>query len=203
MRRSDRWSFIVLGIGVAAVLGGVQLAGMLDDTPDLPGAESEFCPDSPGEEARSDTVYRDTAEAYRGNGPHPVALNVGQADVEQMDLPDGWMPGKNDTSPRPQLVACVYPDAATTPHKVRECRYTHNLNAQATSKYAVRVSLMKAAYVFRLYEAKTAKPVGRFQVPGEDACPATYTTNQGEAIPQGPDPAKLRTSLRPYVERAA
>ncbi|WP_285580479.1 hypothetical protein [Actinoallomurus iriomotensis] len=197
MRRSDRWAFFGLGVGVIAILGGVELSGRLDDSPAPLAPVSEFCPDRPTGVARSDTHYRQAAGAYRGNGPHPVDLNLRYAKVGQVEIPDRWKPGSEDTPPRPQLVACVYQDVPAKAHKTDTCIYSRSLNVPVA---ATKVALFKAEYVFQLFEAKAAKPVGRIQVPGAESCPGTVEVNS-RAVFQEPDTKKLRAALRPYVER--
>lgn len=199
VRRSDRWALIGLGVGVIAILGGVELSGRLDDSPAPSAPVSEFCPDRPTGVARSDTRYRETADAYRGNGPHPVDLNLRYAKVGQVEIPDQWKPGAQDTPPRPQLVACVYQDVPAKPHKTNICLYSRSLNASVATK---KVALFKTGYVFQLFEAKTAEPVGRIQVPGAESCPGSVEVNS-RAVFQEPDTKKLHATLRPYVEHPA
>jgi hypothetical protein len=67
---------------------------------------------------------------------------------------------------------------------------------------ARRVELFEAEYVFQLFEAKTAKPVGQLQVPGAESCPGSVEVNS-RTVFQEPDTKKLRAALRPYVERSA
>lgn len=202
MRRSDRWAFAVLGVGVAAVLGGIQLAGMLDDPPAPPASESEFCPEHPGGRARSDTRYVERGEPYQGDGPHPVALNLRYAQVEDVDIPDQWKPGQDGSSPAPQLVACVYQDTAGPRKELRECLYWHFLGTAIDPEHATKVALLKTSYIVQLYEAETAKPVGRINVPGAESCPTAYKVGSGDTIRQEPDTKKLQAALRPHIERS-
>ncbi|GLZ08117.1 hypothetical protein Acsp03_55830 [Actinomadura sp. NBRC 104412] len=202
VRRSDRWSFIALGVGIAAILGGVQVAAILDEPPAAPRPTSEFCPDGPTGAARTDTGYRDEAEPYRGAGPHRVAVDWSSAPDGRAELPEQWNAGMAADGPKPRLVACVYQESVGTSGKVRDCLYTgHSLNVRADPEEATKVPLLKARYVVRLYEAKTAKPVGLLQVPGGPACPSTYTKGSGGSLFQEPDTKELRAALRPYVER--
>ncbi|MFI0452807.1 hypothetical protein [Actinomadura sp. 6N118] len=209
MRKSDRWSFVALGIGVAVILGGVQLFAMLDDPPAPPPApKPAFCPDNPTRGARSGTSYEEVAAPYQGKGPHPVELVLMQEDVEQIDLPLAWKPGLNDGPPKVQVVACVYQNMVRSPEKRPTCLYSHlpghlshSLRTQRDLSKAIKVSLLKARYAFQLYEAKTAKPLGRFEVAGAKHCPAQYRLNTGGVIAQEPDEEGLRKALRPYVER--
>jgi hypothetical protein len=66
-----------------------------------------------------------------------------------------------------------------------------------------KISLLKASYIFEIYEAKTAKPLGRFTVPGDEACPGSVKADDRTFIGQAPDAAKLSKALRPYTERTA
>ncbi|XRQ07256.1 hypothetical protein ACN3XK_63875 [Actinomadura welshii] len=202
MRRSDRWAFAVLGVGVAAILGGVQVAGMVDDRPAPLASVSEFCPERPGGSARADTRYAEDGDPYRGGGPHPVAFNLRYARVGSVDVPDQWKPGQDGAPPGPQLVACVYQDTAGPREEVRECLYTHSLGAPVDPDRATKVGLLTASYIVQLYEAETAEPVGRMDVPGAESCPAVYKTGSGGAILQEPDAKKLQATLRPHVERS-
>ncbi|MGI5206702.1 hypothetical protein ACQEU6_34650 [Spirillospora sp. CA-108201] len=201
MRSSDRWAFIVLGIGIAAVLGGVQLSAMLDDSPDPPAPQSDFCPARAGGAARSDTDYKESGRPYRGDGPHPVEFNLRYSRPGEVDIPEQWKPGRDGTPPGPQLVACAY-DGSGPAKKTDTCQYSYTWNAQVTPKHTTKVSLLQAAYIYQLYEATTSKPVGRIQVPGSASCPMTYTAGSGEVVYQEPDAEKLRRVLRPYVERS-
>ncbi|TDE36422.1 hypothetical protein [Actinomadura sp. 6K520] len=203
MRRSDRWAFAVLGVGVAATLGGVQLAAMLDDPPTPLAAESEFCPERPGGAAQSDTGYAESGEPYRGGGPHPVAFNLRYAEVGNVDVPDRWKPGQDGSPPGPQLVACVYQDTSDSRDELRECLYTHSLGSPVDPDKATKVSLLKASYIVQLYEAATAKPVARINVPGAESCPAVHEANDSSGVIfEEPDTKKLRAALRPHIERS-
>lgn len=208
MRKSDRWSFVALGIGVAVILGGVQLFAMLDESPaPRPAPKFAFCPDNPTGGARPGTNYEEVAAPYQGKGPHPVELVLMQEDVDQIDLPLAWKPGPNDGPPKVQVVACVYQNMARSPEKRPTCLYSpvpghlYSLRTQRDLSRAVKVSLLKARYVFQLYEAKTAKPLGRFEVAGAKHCPTQYRLNTGGVIAQEPDEEGLRKALRHYVER--
>lgn len=202
MRRSDRWAFAVLGVGVVATLGGIQLAAMLDDSSAPPVPESEFCPERPGDKARSGTRYAEMGEPYRGDGPHPVAFNLRYAEVGDVDVPASWKPGQDGAPPGLQLVACVYQDAAVPRKEVRDCLYWHFLGTPVDPDHATKVSLLKASYVVQLYEAQTAKPVDRIRVPGAELCPTVYKADSGGTIFQEPDAKKLQAALRPYIERS-
>ncbi|MBW8481695.1 hypothetical protein [Actinomadura parmotrematis] len=195
MRRSDRWAFGILGAGVVAILGGIELAGRLDDAPAPPAPVAEFCPEKAGGAARSDTRYREDAAPYQGAGPHPVALGLRYAgDVE---VPDGW------DAARPQLVACLYREGPARPQVVRTCLYSYVQGVPVDPEKAVKVALMRTGYTVQVYEARTARPVGRASVAGGGACPARHAAGSGGAVAEAPDAAGLRAALRPYVERAA
>ncbi|GAA0563605.1 hypothetical protein GCM10009546_27320 [Actinomadura livida] len=134
MRRSDRWAFAVLRVGVAATLGGVQLAAMLDAPPTPLAAESEFCPERPGGAARPDTGYAESGEPYRGGRPHPVAFNLRYAEVGNVDVPDRWKPGQDGSPPGPQLVACVYQDTADSRRSTRRTTPAASLSKNPTPR---------------------------------------------------------------------
>ncbi|TDC75452.1 hypothetical protein [Actinomadura sp. 7K507] len=197
MRRSDRWAFAVLGVGVAATLGGVQLAGMLDDPSTPLASEYEFCPERPGGGARSDTRYGERGEPYRGDGPHPVALNLRYAQVGNVDVPDQWKSGEGGAPPGPQLVACVYQDTTVPQKEIRECLYWHSLGTPVDPDHATKVSLLKASYVVHLYEAESAEPVGRIDAPGAESCPAVYKADSGGTIFKNPIPRNSRRPCAP------
>lgn len=204
MRRSDRWAFILGGVGLVVILGGVQVVAWLDDSPAPPAPESEFCPDRPNGAARSETGYRETAEPYRGNGPHPVHLDLRHAEIGQVDIPDRWKAGSDGAQPKARLIACVYRDDTTPPQEIRTCLYSHYVHSPdfpVDTRNAQKVPLLKAGYLIGLYEAKTAKPVGRIQVPGADRCPMYYRVDSGGTVFQEPDTRKLHAALRPYIER--
>ncbi|MEV0663108.1 hypothetical protein ACIBI3_08225 [Actinomadura luteofluorescens] len=218
MRKSDRVAWWTFGIGVVAVLGGVQLIGMMTDPPPPepppPGTEDLFCPRAPAGKARNDTYFRESAEPYRGKGPHAVRVlfvgaNTGEGAGE---LPRRWTASDEtsdtDARPKPQLVACGYQVLSGT-RESRVCAYVPdfiarlNLQLSDTTRPAdtTKISLVKAAYVFAIYEAKTAKPLGSVKVPGDDACPGKVELDDRAYIGQSPDAAKLRKALSPYAER--
>ncbi|GAA3955040.1 hypothetical protein GCM10023085_41880 [Actinomadura viridis] len=205
MRRSDRWAFILGGVGLVVILGGVQVVAWLDDSPALPAPESEFCPDRPNSAARSGTGYRETAEPYRGDGPHPVRLDLRHAEVGQVDIPDRWEAGSGGAQPKPRLIACVYRDDTIPPQEIRTCLYSSYVHAPdlpVDARKARKVQLLKAGYLIGLYEAKTAEPVIRIQVPGDAQCPGRIRADSGDAVFQEPDTRKLHAALRPYIERS-
>ncbi|KAB2337995.1 hypothetical protein [Actinomadura rudentiformis] len=207
MRKSDRWSFIALAIGVVVILGGVQVFAMLDDPPEpSPAPKLGFCPDGPAGGARSGTGYEEVAAPYQGKGPHPVELVLMQDDVERIELPLDWKPGPGDGPPKVQIVACVYQDVIRSSGKRRTCLYSRvpghlRYPTQTDPSNAIKVSLLEVRYVFQVYEAKTAKPLGRFEVAGAKSCPFQYRLNSGGVIAQEPDEDGVRKALRPYVER--
>lgn len=218
MRRSDRIAWWAFGIGVVGVFGGVGVIGMLADPPPpeppSPASVDEFCPPEPVGKARSDTYFKEIAEPYRGKGPHPVRLlfvdtNTGE---DADGLPSRWAANDevSDTGVRPkvQLVACGYQDRAGT-RETRVCEYVpesiarlyRQLSGRARPENTTKIALLKASYVFEIYEAKTARPLGRFGVPGGQACPGSVKLDDRASIGQAPDAAKLRKALRPYAER--
>ncbi|MFC9976629.1 hypothetical protein ACFVH6_37595 [Spirillospora sp. NPDC127200] len=208
MRTSDRWAFVCLVVGVAVILGAVQLSAMLDKPPEALAPEADFCPDRPGGAAHPETGYKETAAPYRGGGPHPVALVPMDADIGGLDIPATWKAA--GAAPKVQLVGCVYQDiVASKAEKGRTCSYSalpahlgYQLRSRSDrSSKVVEVSLLEARYTVGVYEAGSAKQVGRFTVPGAAACPSRYKLDSGGVIAQEPDPGKLRAALRPYVER--
>ncbi|MFG2007157.1 hypothetical protein ACGFNU_49210 [Spirillospora sp. NPDC048911] len=219
MRKSDRWSFVVLGVGVVVILGGVQVAAMLDESsPPLP-SRSGFCPLQSTGAARTGTDYEEAADPYQGNGPHPLDLVLMHDNVKddvKVDLPAAWRPGPADGPPRVQLVACGYQDMVHPQPKKREtCLYSHKPSpryllytdrdppTKSDLAKAVKVSLLETRYVFQVYEATTAKPLGRFEVAGKKYCPTWYELDSGGVISQEPDTEGIRKALRLYVERIA
>ncbi|MBO2455172.1 hypothetical protein J4573_49360 [Actinomadura barringtoniae] len=214
MRRSDRIAWWAFGIGIVAILGGVQAVGMLDDPapPQSPSPASvdQFCPPEPVGKARSDTYFNRIAEPYRGKGPHAVSLRFADADTGDYSegLPARWEANETGVKPKPQLVACAYQDTAGS-RETRVCEYVPESTARLYSQLAgstrpkntTKISLMKASYLFEIYEAKTAKPLGRFQIPGDHACPKTVKLDDRALIGQAPDAVELHNALRPYAER--
>ncbi|MDL4816532.1 hypothetical protein [Actinomadura opuntiae] len=209
MRRSDRiawWAF-----GIVVILGGVAVSGMLADPPPRePASVDEFCPPQPTGKARDDTSFKETADPYRGRGPHAVKLLFADANTGEGadELPSRWQVGDTDVKPKAQLVACGYQDTAGT-RETRVCEYVPEttarlywqLSGSTRPKNTTKISLLKASYVFEIYEAKTAKPLGRFEVPGDEACPWSVKLDDRTSIEQAPDASKLRKALRPYAER--
>ncbi|MEU5879395.1 hypothetical protein [Spirillospora sp. NPDC047279] len=191
---------------MAAILGGVQLAAMLDDPPDLPEPKSGFCPAQRNGTARAGTLYEETSAPYEGQGPHPVDVVPADSAVQRVELPRAWRPGADDAPPKAQLVACVYQNTAYGTNE-RQCLYSHlpsslTYSLSDTSDLgagAVKVTLLKTSYAVRVYQAKTARPVGSFDMPGAASCPARYKADSGGIIAQEPDPERLRVGLRPYV----
>ncbi|WP_433476322.1 hypothetical protein ACQPZP_04280 [Spirillospora sp. CA-142024] len=218
MRRSDRIAWWTFGIGIVVIFGGVGVFGMLADPPPpeppTPDSVDKFCPPEPVGKARGDTYFKEIAEPYRGKGPHAVRLlfvdtNTGE---DTGELPARWAAsdeaGDADGKRRAQLVACGYQNTAGT-RETRVCEYVPEsiarldwqLSGRTRHKDTTKISLLKASYVFELYEAKTAKPLGRFTVPGDEACPGRAKLDDRTFIGQAPDAAKLRKALRPYAER--
>jgi hypothetical protein len=215
MRRSDRIAWWALGLGIVVIFGGVGVFGMLADSPaPLPASVDKFCSPEPVGKARGDTEFKEIAEPYRGQGPHAVRLLfVGTNTGEDADeLPSRWAASDEvsatDDKPKVQLVACGYQDTAGT-QETRVCEYLPDpiarfhwqLPGRTRPENTTKVSLLKASYVFEIYEAKTARPLGRFTVPGDEACPAKVKLDDRAFIGQAPDAAKLRKALRPYAER--
>jgi hypothetical protein len=217
MRRSDRIAWWAFGTGVVVILGGVEVSGRLaDPPPPEPVSVDRFCPPEPAGKARGDTYLKEIAEPYRGKGPHAVRLlfvdtNTGQ---DAGELPSRWAAsdGVSDTDAKPKvrLVACGYQTTAGT-RETRVCEYVpestarlyRRLSGRTRPRQTTKISLLKASYVFEIYEAKTAKPLGRFTVPGDEACPGSVKADDRTSIGQAPDAAKLRKALRPYAERTA
>lgn len=214
MRRSDRIAWWAFGIGIVVIFGGVQVSGMLADPPPpeppSPASVDKFCPPEPVGKARSDTRFKEIAEPYWGKGPHAVWLlfvntNTGE---DANELPSRWEVSDTNAKPKAQLVACGYQDRAGA-RETRVCEYVpeptarlySQLSGHTRPKYTTKISLLKVSYVFEIYEAKTAKPLGRFKVPGDEACPGSVKLDNRAFIGQAPDAAKLRKALRPYAER--
>jgi hypothetical protein len=218
MRSSDRIAWWAFGIGIIVIFGGVGVVGMMADPPPpeppSPASVDRFCPSEPGGKARSDTYFKESAESYRGKGPHTVRLmfvdaNTGEdADV----LPSRWAASDevSDTGVKAQaqLVACGYQDRAGE-REIRVCEYVsesvarlyRQLSGRTRPKNTTKISLLEASYTFEIYEAKTARPLGRFKVPGDQACPGSVKLDGRTVIGQAPNAAKLRKALRPYAER--
>ncbi|MGW2313269.1 hypothetical protein [Actinomadura luteofluorescens] len=217
MRRSDRIAWWTFGIGIVAVFGGVGVAGMLADPPPLeppsPHTMDMFCPTEPGGRARADTYFKEIAGPYRGKGPHAVRLLFVNANTgeDTGEFPSGWTADDGgsdaDAKPRVQLVACGYQETA---QETRVCEYVPEsvarldwqLSGRTGARDTTKIPLLKASYVFEIYEARTARPLGRFTVPGDAACPGSVELDDRASIGQEPHAAKLRKALRPYVERA-
>lgn len=217
MRRSDRIAWWTFGIGIVVVFGGIGVVGMLADPPPpeppSPNTVDLFCPQEPVGKARGDTYFNEVAEPYRGNGPHAVRLLYVNANTgeDADELPSRWTAddGGSDAGAKPkvQLVACGYQD---TGRETRVCEYLpesvarlhRQLSERPGALGTTKISLLKASYVFEVYEAKTARPLGRFTVPGDAACPESVKLDDRASIGQPPDAAKLRKALRPYAERA-
>ncbi|MFD0852836.1 hypothetical protein ACFQ07_11400, partial [Actinomadura adrarensis] len=156
--------------------------------------------------ARPDTEYRERAEPYRGGGPHRVEVNARYAPKADLELPAQWTADLISGGPRPRLVACVYQESVGTRKKLDDCLYTHlGMGAQRLSrvdpKHATKVALLKARYIIGLYEATTARPIDRIEVPGDELCPSQYEVDSGGSVFDLPDMKKLHAALRPYVER--
>jgi hypothetical protein len=211
MRRSDRIAWWTLGIGIIVIFGGLGVFGMLTDPPQpFPAPVDKFCPPQPVGTARGDTDFKETADPYRGKGPHPVKLQF--VDIisgeDAGELPSRWQAGDAGEKPKAQLVACGYQDRAGT-RETRVCEYVPEYTANmywqlpghTRPENIIKIPLLKASYVFEIYEAKTAKPLGRFTVPGDQACPGSVKRDNRTFIGQAPDAAKLRKVLRPYAER--
>lgn len=214
MRRLDRISWWAFGVGLVVIFGGVAISGMLADPPPpeppSPASMDEFCPPEPVGKARGDTYFKEIAEPYWGKGPHAVRLLFVDTNTSEDadELPSRWGVSDTDVKSKTQLVACGYQDMAGT-RKTRVCEYVPGSAARlywqgsgrTRPQYTTKIEVLKASYVFEIYEAKTARPLGRFTVPGDEACPFSVTLDGRTVIGQAPDAAKLRKALRPYVER--
>lgn len=191
-----------------------MLADPPPPVPPSPASVDEFCPPEPVGKARGDTYFKEIAELYRGKGPHAVRLlfvdtNTGE---DADELPSRWAASgegsDTDVRPKVQLVACGYQDRSGS-RETRICEYVpesvarleRRLSGRTRPKGTTKISLLKASYVFEIYEAKTARPLGRFRVPGEEACPGSVELDHRTFIGQAPDAARLRETLRPYAER--
>lgn len=219
MRRSDRIAWWAFGIGLVVIFGGVGVFGMLagppPPVPPSPASVNVFCPSEPVGKARGDTYFKEIAEPYWGKGPHAVTLMFvdTRTGEDAAELPSRWEANDEasatDVKRKVQLVGCGYQDMTGT-RETQVCEYLpeqiarlhRQLPGSTRPENPTKISLLRASYVFEIYEAKTAKPLGRFKVPGDKECPGTVKLDDQTSIGQAPDAAKLRKALRPYAERA-
>lgn len=190
MRRSDKISFAVLGIGICAVLGSIAIIGQKSAPPDT---LADLCPAEATGEPNSVDLEADPAP-YQGPGPHPVLLHPNPDGV-----PAKWRSADESSI---QLVACVY--SKVTDQRVKTCDYNtvdYNTVGQRW--------LMRTEYTTTVYEAKTSKKIGQFRTADDGKCPYTimerYTpgeeTPDSGTVAASADNDALVAALRPYVER--
>jgi hypothetical protein len=169
--------------------------GGFDNLTSKPPADP--CPvDAPDGEVRHDSTYADKAAPYAGPGPHPVVMGPAEDfGLSAPTFPAGWGPG--DDPLKAQLVVCEYFDS--TGPVVDTCVY----------EGGHRFELAQASYVYRVFEARTAKPVTEFTLHASDGGCSEYAwvSGEGSSEPEATTymevfSVDLENALRPFVEPA-
>jgi hypothetical protein len=205
---SRRWLPIVVPTLIVTVLAVVAVwaYGDFGHEPAAPAPKpalpSDPCPeDRPNGEVRQPNEYTDRAAPYTGTGPHLMVLveavpgvnHVYQGySVADRLLPAKWLAQSEDEKPRAQLIVCEY--AVSIGALVRTCEYIG----------ADPVRLLRAAYVYRVFEARTGKPVTEFTLDSGANCPPSIEVWNGGPPPQDMLQSTafddLKNALRPVVE---
>jgi hypothetical protein len=137
-------------------------------------------------------AYSPDSPPYTGPGPHRIALL--QSD-ETPKLPDAW---GSTPAHLMQLVVCENIDDAYKSVRVGSCSYDG-------TDGATTATVESARYIFRVYEARTARLVTSFTLKGatspSESCPGSAMNPS--SFFQLVKSADLVDRLRPLVEGAA
>ncbi|MEU3625307.1 hypothetical protein [Amycolatopsis coloradensis] len=174
------------------------------------GTPPAFCPTAQDSDATAETYeLPGRAAPYRGGAPHPLLVfDVRQieprdsaglrldGDMEDVTgetgLPPDWR-ATGATEPGIQLIVCQYRHGVGDGEEIGRCR-----NALFTT-----APVLAATFTYRVYEAATAKPLGRFDLPGTAYTCPEWMNRRSEQIPTyvlpKPDPAALAERLRPFA----
>ncbi|UMP05589.1 hypothetical protein [Amycolatopsis sp. EV170708-02-1] len=195
---------LVLGAGLVTGCGSPEPA----PPPELPCPVTPQAVEVTGPGQRDTVVSRDAAD-YRGPGPHPVlVVRVGGRKVagglsfglakegDIRDFPKAWSPPSIAVaSPGVRLVACRYLVERGTTRIDETCRYTGGYLQQFRT----------ARWAFRVWEAKTGRFVGGFDLVGKRAdCPPSVREQPSKDLEPGtarPEDREVIDGLRPFVEK--
>ena len=148
-------------------------------------------------QAQSPNNYTEESPPYIGVGPHPVALvrvppdrNIVRLALYQDHDPIMPMDWKASEDPsKAQLVVCQYLTSAKPGKTI--CHYVGD----------VKVSLLESKYIYRIYEAKTARLVAAFDLKGDSSCPSDILYDKVEPPAMIRQVGDLTHALRPFVTR--
>jgi hypothetical protein len=97
-----------------------------------------------------------------------------------------------------QLVVCEHLDETFRNRKVDTCTYTDSSDRKTSA------DLLSARYVYRVFEARTGRPLTRFSLRGSlNSCPGFVTGGPGGPYYQYVDSKDLVARLRPFIVGAA
>jgi hypothetical protein len=171
------------------------LAWLLPPRPTEPLLPDAPCPAELKGAVRTPTQYTGKAPPYQGAGPHLMrmveVLPEGNHDISfTLGWPQQWVADGDFYPARTQLVVCEY---AIERGAILECKY---------GAYVIRP--MRMNYVYRVYEARTAKFIKEFRIKTIGVCPYSITVRDGKVphdMREGRDYTALEKALRPLVER--
>lgn len=194
-------------VGVAVVVPRVAMRG--GPTPPKSLAANPCPTDRLGQQVRSPSTYTNKAPAYTGPVPHsvhphsvqviavsaPDASGAREANEIQSapDVPGDWQ--ASDGASDAQLVLCRF---LTEGASVKRCSFANDQGTAGTT------TLVKAAYTYQLYEARTARLLKRFQLAGTEDCPYSLSVKAGvlpKTVPRGIDDRKVADVIRSFVQR--
>ncbi|MEU0508313.1 MULTISPECIES: hypothetical protein [Amycolatopsis] len=203
---SRRW-LLVFPVLFALALVTLPLYGeaLFEDEPvssePAPVLPPNPCPvGRPDAEVRHPNAYTDRAAPYSGSGVHPVLfVNAGDG-VGDVGRPyDTWslrVPVEWDAEGEPesavQLIVCEY--AVSAGEVATTCTYGG----------AHEVDFLRTSYAYRVFEARTSRPVAEFTLESGDVCPSSVSADNGGRpdyrMLQSPREEDLVNALRPLVE---
>jgi hypothetical protein len=158
------------------------------------------CPDTVDGEPKHPTEYTNRAAPYTGPGPHSMELVAPVTDVDGIHqyhsvddrlLPSEWLVYDDEDKWDLQLFVCEYAVAAG--YVKDSCQYIPQIFVQ----------LVPATYRYRVFEARTAKPVKEFTLESGNGCPGSIQLWNGEAparILESVEFDVLENALRPIVD---
>lgn len=217
-------------IGVAAIttlvaaFAAIAVIGPLTDESSDHGVTLPITtPNCPTQAGKRPQPWAKDAAPYTGAGPH-LAVGINQTRIhggrqnvvwntgEQQVLSTDWQPKQNlidgrlDKAYRTriQLVVCQYLDSIGP--AVSSCTYRVDQILPATRPATppserLSMPLVQAQYSYMVYEARTARPVTTFNLPGTfGGCPDPVSgISDNDVAPMGADPQALDRVLRPFI----
>lgn len=202
---------VVAALALGAALGvALAIIENYDDNEQKVGFTSAYCPADPASDtAAVPADIEDKSADYRGPGPHPAEIltntigpDTAGWDVEAKDLPATWRPPTRDGAEAVesvQVVVCGYQHSVDMASFLDGCTY-----GTGTGDHVY--AYVKAGYTFRVFAARTGRPLGTFELdavaPDCESAIRVPRTSTGayHRGPGVPDPAQLTERLRPFIE---